>query len=244
MAPLLHALRAASHPLRRRIAKSIYTAPSLPEDMSNVSFSGAGEDLIALAWLNASGIAPPEVRYLDVGAAEPARLSNTFLFYRMGSSGVLVEPDPDQAALLRVKRPRDTVLNVGVAFDDRRSGKLKKFRRGVFNTFIDQQADQTAEASKQWRQPQSVVDTVEAELVPLNDIIEKHFTGWAPHFLSIDAEGCDFSILQSLDLSRYLPSVICLEGGMALSEYESILAPRGYHRICQTPDNILFWRAR
>jgi len=90
---------------------------------SDLSYSAAGEDRLVLSWLqviyqlkDAS-----KIRYCDIGAAEPRRLNNTYILYARGASGVLIEPDPGQAQVLQRTRPRDTVLNVGVAFDERRS---------------------------------------------------------------------------------------------------------------------------
>ena len=45
--------------------------------------------------------------YLDIGAADPTALSNTYLFYTRGCHGVLVEPNPARLGALRSVRPRD-----------------------------------------------------------------------------------------------------------------------------------------
>jgi FkbM family methyltransferase len=244
MTPLLHALRVASHPLRRRMANSIYTPPTLPPEMTSISFSAWGEDVIAVSWLRGAGFDLSAIRYLDVGAAEPKRLSNTYLLYSLGARGVLVEPDPAQVTELRSIRPRDTVISAGVAFDDRRRASLARMKRRVFNTFLDQQVDAVIAASAAWPDnQQGLVDRIEVDLIPIDDIIVRHLGGVAPHFLSIDCEGCDFAILQTLDLSRFRPNLICIEGGRSLCEYEQLLGA-DYYRVCQTPDNFLFWRVK
>jgi hypothetical protein len=48
-----------------------------------------------------------EVTYLDIGAHHPTRLSNTYLFYKRGFQGVVVEPDPELMGAIRRVRPRD-----------------------------------------------------------------------------------------------------------------------------------------
>ena len=95
------------------MATALYTPPTLPRDVATVSFSAFGEDVIVASWLRAAGLDMREIRYLDVGAGEPRQLSNTCLLYTLGASGVLVEPDPDQANALLAARSRDTVVNVG-----------------------------------------------------------------------------------------------------------------------------------
>lgn len=51
--------------------------------------------------------------YVDVGANQPTRISNTYLFYRRGYHGVAVEPDRSIEWLFRRFRPRDVYVPVG-----------------------------------------------------------------------------------------------------------------------------------
>lgn len=211
---------------------------------SLTSYSAYAEDALTLAWLEALGHGVSTVTYLDVGAAHPSRLSNTFLLYRRGAKGVLVEPDPEQAAELRKRRPRDTVLNVGVAFDERRQADLIRMSARVFNTFDACQADKVVDASKNWRpdQAQAVKDRVSIDLVPINEIIEKHLHGKAPDFLSIDVESKDIDVLRSLDLARFGPRVICIEASSARELVDELLVPHGYGFTARTPDNFIYVR--
>ena len=57
--------------------------------------------------------------YLDIGASHPARLSNTYLMYKKGWTGFLVEPIPTLAKKLKHWRPRDKVFNCAVGSDNR-----------------------------------------------------------------------------------------------------------------------------
>lgn len=56
------------------------------------SYSQSGEDLIIKYIFDALGIEKPS--YIDVGAYHPYCLSNTSLFYELGSKGINIEPDP------------------------------------------------------------------------------------------------------------------------------------------------------
>jgi hypothetical protein len=76
------------------------------------TYSQCGEDVIATTVFDMLGIAHPN--YLDIGAHHPHFLSNTYLFYRDGSSGVNVEPDPQLHDKFISTRPRDMNLNIGV----------------------------------------------------------------------------------------------------------------------------------
>jgi FkbM family methyltransferase len=238
---MLKALKMATYPARRRIARTICRSLASP-DHARLSFSADGEDIVATSWIRAAGIGPNEVRYLDIGAADPHRLSNTYLMALSGGSGVLIEPDPDQAKILRSARPKDLVLNVGIAFDDRRRARLWRLTSRVFNTFSREQAERIVEVSKadpSWRQ--QIVDSIEIELVPANVIIDEYFER-GPHFISIDAEGVDFDILQSINFSTHQPVVICIERCATPDQYQRLLGPHGYRPVCETPHNIIFQR--
>src|SRR5262245_11707880 len=78
-------------------------------------YSGEGEDAVILSWLRYHGSEMSKIRYVDVGAAHPVRLSNTYNLYRLGARGILVEPDPMLARRLRRARPNDIVIEAGVA---------------------------------------------------------------------------------------------------------------------------------
>ncbi len=207
--------------------------------LGRMSYSAAGEDRVVLGWLQAVyHVDVRQVRYCDIGANHPTELSNTFLFYSMGASGVLIEPDPDLCGALRQKRPNDVVLNVGVAFDERRSAKLKRLNERVFNTFSSTQAETVVNASKDWQphQRQTVVDEIEIALAAANDVLAEHF-GSGIDFISIDTEGVDLPILKSIDFQRFRPKMICIE---ATADFNPILEPAGYELTARTPDNVIY----
>lgn len=207
-----------------------------------LSYSAGGEDRLALAWLETVyGLQPSRIRYCDIGANHPKQLSNTFIMYECGATGVLVEPDPDMCRLLRRTRPRDEVINVGVAFDDQRSAKLRRFNARVFNTFSADQAELVLASSAVWQpdQRQELVDEIVVALEPANDILGRHFADGL-HFLSIDAEGVDYPILRSIDLGRFRPKLICVEASLGEAAFDELLNPHGYHVISRSPDNFLY----
>jgi FkbM family methyltransferase len=242
LATLWKFLLERTRPARRFVSYGIYRWPLVPqlEDGMAMSCSGCGEDCVALGWLVDAGVEPNDIRYLDVGASDPVVLSNTMIMYQRGAKGVLVEPDSIMANKLRSRRPRDVVVNSAVAFDERRAATLIRLYPSAFNTFSEAQAEQVVAASAGWASQLSIVGRAEVKLVPINEIIERHLDGVAPHFLSIDAESVDFEILQSLDFARFKPWIICIEKSRSMAEFDALLGTKGYRRICETPQNGMF----
>ena len=74
-----------------------------------ISYSQFGEDIAAHTLLKQYQI--EHGFYLDVGAYHPVYLSNTYLFYQRGWSGITIEPTPGSAAEFRAIRPRDIHLD-------------------------------------------------------------------------------------------------------------------------------------
>lgn len=232
-------LRSRTRGVRHNLARAIYRSPAL-EYGAVYSYSAFGEDRVAFGWLVEAGVKAQDIRYLDIGASDPLFLNNTMLMYQSGARGVLVEPDAEMVGKLRRRRGRDVVIDAAVAFDARRSATLIRMSSGVFNTFSEVQADRIAAASADWNGEQRVVGGVEVNLIPINEIVEQHFGGTAPHFLSIDAESVDFEILQSLDFQRFRPWIICVENSRPHVEFAGLLRPFGYRPVCETPHNFMF----
>jgi FkbM family methyltransferase len=173
------------------------------------------------------------------------------LLYCAGARGILIEPDPRQADELRAKRPRDFVLNVGIAFDERREATLFRMTAPVFNTFSRDQAEFVVKSSHHWgpNERQEIVDEITVPLLPINDVIAAQLANDSVDFLSIDAEGVDLPILRTLDLGLMrsrpeMPAIICIEASASLDETSAVLDPVGFELMARSPDNWLFRRHR
>jgi hypothetical protein len=155
----------------RRMRYSVTSAVGAALCPRFLSYSPYGEDKFVMGHLLArTGGDLSLVRYLDIGAGDPVLGSNTYALYQQGARGVLVEPTPDKADLLRRARPRDTVVQAGAAFDAARSAELTLFGRGnagLFNTFNAEQADKVVAASNTWREELRPVGKIEVPLVTI-----------------------------------------------------------------------------
>ena len=191
------------------------------------SFSQAGEDLIVKFALQYLGIR--SITYLDIGANDPIRLNNTYLFYLRGCKGVLVEPNVALCERLRAVRPRDMTLAAGIGVTAAREAEYFIMTNPALNTFSRQEVDHQAKASKG---AISVKEVIKMPLLNINDVMAEHFQG-APTFLSVDTEGLDLAILMSIDYTRFRPKVICAETLLSSTtttrpEIREFMATQGY----------------
>ncbi len=169
-----------------------------------VSFSQCGEDVIVDSVFVSLGIKKPS--YLDIGAHHPTMFSNTFHFYQKGSTGVCVEPDPVLYRRIKKFRPLDTCLNVGLSDSSNSSAKFYVMNNPTLNTFSEEEAQRYNKDGIH-----HIDKTIEIPLLTVNEIIEKHFSGKSPDFVSLDIEGWEMKILNSYDFKRFKPVIFCIE---------------------------------
>jgi len=196
-----------------------------PPDGRQVSYGQQGEDLVIMQALEMLGI--PKPRYLDVGAFHPTIGSNTYLAYLSGGSGVLVEPNPPMAQMIAEVRPRDIVINAGVGTSEAEKADYYLMRdRPQLNTFSKAQVERYVADGGQLER------TIEMRLVSMDDLLKEHFAEGID-LLSVDVEGLDHEVLQSMSPDGPRPAVICVEtsvyGSTALvPETIALLRERGY----------------
>ncbi len=208
--------------------------------VAKTSYAQQGEDLIVESICG--HLAIPIRTYLDIGAFDPTVASNTYLFYRKGCRGVLIEPNPALCRTLKRHRPRDTVLNVGIGAREAAAADYYLLADAShdldqLNTFSKQEADRIVALGGGRR----IKQIIKMPLVSINKIMEDHFQG-APDFISTDTEGLDLEILGSLDFGRFRPSVICVEAGASSDgiKISELMRSKGYSVRGSTFVNTIF----
>ena len=204
---------------------------------TRLSYAQNGEDLVVESLFRVMEIDRPT--YVDVGAYDPVLSSNTYLFYRKGGHGVLVEPNVDLTPKLQDERPRDVVLTAGVGIDDTAEMDFYVLNMPQLNTFDKSRAGQVVASSDG---KVRLLRTVKMPLLNINRVIAEHL-GAAPDYLSVDVEGLDLAILKTLDFSRFRPAIICAEhpyDPAERSELLGLLDRNGYTVRGQTYPNTIF----
>jgi len=142
------------------------------------------------------------LRYVDVGANEPRYLSITASLHALGWSGLLIEADPELAALLRIHRPGDVVVQAAAG---EARGEMTFYR--VPGTGLGTTDPAEAEAA---RGRGFEVSEVLVQTLALDEILTEAGIGEV-HFMSIDVEGAEASVLAGLSLTTFRPWVLCVE---------------------------------
>jgi len=174
--------------------RSILVAPR------KISYAQNAEDI--RVWRAFKDLDPTQLTYVDVGANEPRHLSITASLYDQGWRGLLIEADPDHASELRIHRPLDTVIECAASDQD---GTLTFYR--VPGTGLGTLAANEAQAAADRG---FATQTFEVPTKKISAILDEHHSKDI-HFMSIDVEGAEASVLAGLDLQRHRPWVLCVE---------------------------------
>ena len=171
--------------------------------MSRKSYSQEGEDLIISRIYEK--ICRNSGFFVDVGAHHPTRYSNTYLFYKEGWRGINIDARPGIKKLFDWKRPRDINIECGVS-DVPGMMTYFMFNEPALNTFSSD------EAAKKNSHPYFIENTKELPVFSLTSILDKNLPkNQSIDFLSIDVEGLDYQVVNSLNFEIYRPKIIAVE---------------------------------
>lgn len=190
------------------------------------SYSQHGEDTFIIDFLSKNnqlnGV------YIDVGANHPTSISNTYLLYRKGLSGISIEPNGELARLHRWFRKRDKVCEIGV---DNQCGmfEFNISKTPVLSSF------KKIEGQGLWK-------TQNIPVLRLDDV-----TSFAKpervFLLNIDTEGLNYNVIQGADQTLDITYLVCIEFESASDEAlitEYLTQKHHFRKIKKMGCNLLF----
>lgn len=204
---------------------------------AKMSWAQEGEDLILYSLFDR--IDPENRFFVDVGANHPQRFSNTWLFYQEGWRGINIDPFPGSMEEFERLRPRDINLEIGVA-EVAATRELYLFCDSALSTFSDDLARvHTSEHGLEVR------SKIEVSTATLTSIFEQHLSdGFIVDFMSVDVEGAELEVLQSLDWTRWRPTFLLVEELEDTSKFSvhpsQFLREIGYETVARTPRTTFF----
>jgi FkbM family methyltransferase len=174
--------------------------------------------------LKAEFFAPlPTGFFVEVGANDPRRGSQSWQFEAAGWSGVLIEPQPDLAERLRATRHAQVIAaacsspaNAGSAMVLHLSGPHSSLKRELAVTGIVAAA------------------TIEVPVRTLDDILAEAKAPAPIDFVSIDVEGHEVEVLSGFDLAHWQPRLLLIEDHVAGLATHRFLTRAGYRLIRRT----------
>ena len=176
--------------------------------------------------------------FVDVGCFHPVKYNNTYRLYKKGWRGINVDIDQIKIDGFRIRRPKD--VNIACAVSDKK-GEITYWSNGFYSLTIT--LDEAFAAGK----PGYVAKKVQTDT--LNNIIAgTKYEGRQIDFLTVDVEGHDLNVLQSLDFKEYAPRLIAVEthqvtlDAVMQDDLYQFLIGKGYDMINWVGLTLLFKR--
>ena len=204
------------------------------DNENDLSFSTSREDVQIKKILSRLQIDNPS--YMDIGVCHPVANNNTFCLYGLGK-GVLVEPNPVMAKVIREYRPKDTLINAGAT--DGEDGKITYVSyplRPGHNHFL--RAGETFSENDTFK-----ADLIEVPIRNINGLLEEAHAEELD-FLSLDIEGLDYQVFKSIDTEKYRIKVVCIEYGNNKNnwKFKKMMQEKGYVHYWSTWENHIYVR--
>jgi FkbM family methyltransferase len=174
--------------------------------------------------------------YIDIGGNHPFRLSNTYLLYKRGWSGLVVEPIYRLYAKHRRFRRRDIQVNAAAGNE---KGELTFYEMvpSVLSTCNAEEAERLLSSGVA-----KLLRTYSVPVLTVASLHQDYLGGRHVSLLSVDTEGHDMPVLEGVDWRSMRPEVIICEANdeNAVSAVSGLLSLHGYECQARLGCNILF----
>lgn len=172
--------------------------------------------------------------YVDIGANDPDRFSNTKRFYLSGWRGINVDPNTESYLKFVKDRSRDINLNIGIS-DKKSKLKFYRFFPDTLSTFSSKLAGLYR------RQGYRQIDVANIQTLPLSLVLKKYSSKKIIDFLTIDTEGFDERVLHSNDWKKFKPRIICVESNKGQGDkINNYVVSLGYRRVYDNSLNTIY----
>lgn len=164
------------------------------------SFSQFGEDRVIDCYFGSreSGF------YVDVGCNDPILYSNTWRLYIKGWQGIAIDANPQLIEKYKKVRPRDVAINKVISDKEETLhfyfSKTSHLISGI-----------GSKLEGHWKRTVQNSDVVQLKSVRLCDVLRQHNVPRRFDLLTIDVEGNELNVLESLQFDIFRPSLIVVE---------------------------------
>lgn len=170
--------------------------------------------------------------FVEFGAYDGTTHSNTMLLEeRFGWTGLLVEPNPEMAAILQ--RSRSAIVDPRCVWDVTGDEvELLLTEDAELSTVVDR----ATRDLHTYTRNATAVRTVSVQTVRLDDLLNEYSAPATIDFLSVDTEGTELRVLRAFDFARHRPRLVAVEhnGRSDQRDLDALMVSNGYERRFRT----------
>lgn len=179
----------------------------------------------------------PHGTFLDIGAYDGKKFSNTLALVERGWNGFCLEPDPTNfhnLALLHADNPRVVTLKLALA---KHTGPLTFYTSGGDGISTSDQAHR-----EKWQKNPNVRYTeTTVDGICWADFIRRFAPGYVFDFVNLDVEGQNWPLLQTINLDAVRCRVLCVEHDGEDKRIKNFLGP-AWRRVLHNAENVIYVR--
>jgi len=175
--------------------------------------------------------------FVDVGASDGILYSNTYFFEKWRNwSGICIEPRPVEFAKL-IKNRTSACENFCISNSGKPetfaefTGKWLPMLSGIERTFYEPHKLKVAEGLSQKHNHHKKI-TYEMPSITLQSLFDKYLISTID-YCSIDTEGCELEVLQTIDFGRVAVDVFTIENNYSNEEILLFMRDNGYELITE-----------
>lgn len=137
-----------------------------------------------------------EGSYIDIGAGDPVKLSNTYALYQKGWRGLVIEPYPATHERWYLIRGKDKLLPIAITDYE---GDAKMAYTATVGSWVGDEYEERGEK------------TYKVQCTTIIRLLNKYPEFKEAKFVSIDVESNEGKILSVWNFDIFKPEIICIE---------------------------------
>jgi FkbM family methyltransferase len=206
----------------------LLTYHALPSSNLSGYYSQLGQDLLVTKFFEGAEIGTK--RFVDIGAHDGINFSNTYyLEKKRGWEGVCIEPNPAVYAQLNINRKSHNlncvISNYEGVVEFLQIDGYSEMLSGVFSNYQKKHKKRIKNEIKSKKQHFKKIDIKSIKMKTVFRELKLNYVD----FMSIDTEGSEIEILQSIDFTATKFRLIIVENNYRDTKIKKILNLNGYY---------------
>jgi FkbM family methyltransferase len=187
----------------------------------------------------------PKGVFVDIGAHDGITFSNTKFFEELGWEGICIEPIPE--VFEKLKKNRSSICVQGCISNKSGMGRFLRIKghpemlSGLIDYYDPNHLGRAL--TEVHSSPENSCEVIPVECFLLNDILEKN-SYFHVDYLSLDTEGGELDILQSIDFEKFDIEIVEVENNFGESKIRSFMASKNYEFVGQAGWDDVFRKIR
>lgn len=176
--------------------------------------------------------------FLDVGALDGKRFSNTYVFEQAGWTGMCVEAHPFYVPYVKRNRPNSIVVHAAASNENKDKTKFYANKLGSLSTL---DASMATLFSTKYAKHFKGFTEIEVPMRTVDSMLEEHNIKRV-QVVSIDVEGTELDVLKGFNIAKYKPRILVIEAidKARANKIKAYLAKNKYYCPRKVTNNYYF----